>query len=247
VLGYITSFVMKVDPDDLSVSISQFELNSRYDLFRLADCHCVAESFNDAFHGFYPDVLDLINFYFGKPVKKKKRNDDNEKDVNDESMHSECSIIATKSGRVRFIARVHSLINWLQCCYDTLVPDGMAAIYRSWMKNINTTDSMNKVSHFYLVENLMYPLFTVVGSGVRSEFFDIGGNIPFFTGCRYRVNQHLAIAVKNRMEENENDTYESKIVKDHLRRCYMVLLNERFENFLARHSPSPKSLAAIRQ
>jgi hypothetical protein len=84
---------------------------------------------------------------------------------------------------------------------------------------------LQKVAHFYLAERVVIPLLDVINWRDKSGYLDMGGTMPCLVGCRFCVNAHLAIAVKNKFETNATDTDAEKIIKDNLRRAYMVMFH----------------------
>jgi hypothetical protein len=98
--------------DNISGAISQVELNETFDLYHLSDCKQVVEHLDKVFKRFYPVAFEHLQKYF---TSKKDNN--------------LMTKVANTTSQRKFIARAHSLINWLHFQFESLIPDRLCTVH----------------------------------------------------------------------------------------------------------------------
>jgi hypothetical protein len=138
--------------------------------------------------------------------------------------------VANTTSQRKFIARVVILINWSHIQFESLIPDCLCTVHRVRLERFNQLLALQKVAHFSLAERVVVPLLEVVNWREKRAYLEMGGTMLCLVGYWFSVNAHLANAVRNKFETNATDTDKEKIIKDNLRRAYMVMFHGSHEN-----------------
>jgi hypothetical protein len=179
------------------------------DLFRLAEGHDVVKSLEKSmgvYRKVYPDILKALN-------------------IEEKQINKYCS---GTSPQQKFLSKVASLIRWLNCKYEHMLPDRMDDLIGHWAKSRLHTGALKNVAKVMLATEFLTEALGVAqhGQGQERPYLESPGLMPFFTGVSYRVDADFALWVRNYLEINETDSEAVKTRKKNLlRECVMAVMN----------------------